>query len=258
MQYSTAASVVTLITSCSTNTSHVSGPPTRTTPRNTDPSNFDNLTPNKTMIGVPFALVVTLEDGTEETVQAKFIDSMNIEIDGDSHAISGLTVDGHAVSPEDKLSGTGYTVKELVNDITPNTENTGICFHSPLGSAQVSKEELAKLFGALKHRAEGTEQEQQVWVNFSVELTNAGRGALGMGNVVNTTINIFCALTGQETSAPSSIDIPEGCTMHITSTRVAPKEQATPERPLQELSPDMVTRYRKLLEQWFPWATATK
>jgi hypothetical protein len=254
LQFGTAASVVTLITSCSPNTSYVSSPPTRTTPRSADPNSFDNLTPNETIIGVPFALAITLEDGTEETVQARFIDSMTIEINGDTHTISDLTVNNHSVSPEDDLGGTGYTVKSLVENITPNTENTGICFHSSLGDAHVSKEQLSALFRTLRHPKEGSEESQSIWVKFDVELSDTGRSALGLGNVVNTAKNVLCIITGQESSSPSSIDIPNGCTMRITSTRAALQESDTPEYPTQELPPDTVAHYRKLFEKWFPWA----
>lgn len=251
IQYGTLASVaatLSTLTSCSSSTTPVLAPPARTTPRSNDPDNFDNLDAAATLIGVPFTLNIIREDGTKERVQAKFTDSMTIELDGDTHSVSGLIVNDRCVHPESNLGGTGYTARSLVEDVRPNAENTGICFHSSLGSAQVSKTELSKLLSALKHPEAGTETEQEIWMEFDVELTDAGRGALGIGNTVNAVVNVFCSLTGQEASAPRSIDIPKGCTLHITSVRKAADSEA-----IRELPPEIRKELRALLEKLFPW-----
>jgi len=247
LQYGTAASVLATLTSCSPNTSTVIPPLSRTIPRNKDPHSFDNLDTASTIIGVPFTLNIARENSTSEEVQAKFVDSMTIELDGDTHSIENLTVNGHVVQPNDSLGSTRYTAGNLVDDVRPNTENTGIEFHSSLGSAHISKAELAKLFASLKYPKEGAEVRQEAWVECEIELSDAGRGALGIGNTVNTVINVFCSLTGQDTSAPKSIDIPSGCTLRFTSIRVAPKAESA-----QELPVEMKEKWNALLRQWFP------
>lgn len=216
--------LIATLTGCSGTGDAPVAPQREARARNPDPQHFENLPPGQTVIGVPFSLTIRGPDGNPLAVRARFVDTMTLEIDGDTHRIGEIGVNGHSVRPGDAIAGTDQTVEGLVTDIAPDAANTGLAFRSSLGHARLAHEDLAALAQALRHPPQGQEAEQEIFVRCRVCPNGTGRALIQGGR-------IFGAIMGRESR---EVQLPDGVTLRFMSERVprqaAPAAQPVPPR----------------------------
>lgn len=199
--------------------------PPRTASRNERTDHFDNLDPEQSLIGKSFVITLDDKSGRPEHVNVRFADAMTVIIDGNEHAMTSVRIGGKTLNRDECVPVVNEKVCDLITDVTPNEQNTGIVYRSEYGCAQIKQRDVKALFSALKYPTEENETDQSIEVSFELALTSDTQILVDGGKTVSRCVNL---LSG---NGDSSFSLPDSCVLHFKSTRSPEAETST--KPVQ-------------------------